>query len=138
MSNKQARGTFEVTITPQTPDDPAADASGVGRMTIDKRFHGELEATSTGQMLAVGTQVEGSAGYVAMERVSGTLHGLTGSFALQHNGTMNRGAAQLTVTVVPDSGTGQLVGLAGAMTIEIVEGEHRYDFAYTLPTPEAL
>jgi hypothetical protein len=138
MTNKQARGTFEVTITPQAPDDPAADAAGVGRMSIDKRFHGELEATSMGQMLAVSTQVEGSAGYVAMERVSGTLHGLNGSFALQHNGTMNRGAAQLTVTVVPDSGTGQLVGLAGAMTIDVVEGEHRYDFAYTLPTPEAL
>lgn len=138
MTTKQARGTFEVTITPQAPEDPAAGAAAVGRMSIDKRFHGDLEATSQGQMLAVGTQVEGSAGYVAMERVSGTLHGLSGSFALQHNGTMNRGAAQLTVTVVPDSGTGQLVGLAGAMTIDIGAGDHRYDLTYTLSTPEAL
>ena len=88
-------------------------------MSIDKQFHGDLEATSKGQMLAAGTDIKDSAGYVAIERVIGTLHGQSGAFALQHSGTMTRGALQLTVTVVPDSGTGQLVGLAGNMTINV-------------------
>jgi hypothetical protein len=101
-------------------------------MTIDKQFHGDLEAASKGQMLAVGTSVKGSAGYVAMEQVSGTLHGRSGTFALQHSGTMTRGAGQLTVTVVPDSGTEQLAGLSGRMTIEITDGKHLYTFDYTL------
>ncbi len=130
----QASGTFEVTLNPQPPDDEVGDPT-VGRMSIDKQFHGDLEATSKGQMLAVRTDVEGSAGYVAMERVTGTLHGRTGAFTLQHSGTMTRGAQQLTVTVVPDSGTGELVGLAGKMTIDIVDGKHFYDFNYTLPKP---
>jgi hypothetical protein len=104
-------------------------------MSLDKQFHGDLEATGKGQMLAVGANVKDSAGYVALERVTGTLHGHSGSFALQHSGTMTRGAAQLTVTVVPDSGTGQLAGLAGKMTINIVEGKHFYDFEYTLAQP---
>lgn len=131
---RHAWGTFEVTITPQPPDG-TADGAAVGRMSMAKQFHGDLTATSQGQMLAVGTAVEGSAGYVAMEQVSGTLHGHSGAFALQHSGTMTRGTPQLAVTVVPDSGSAQLAGLAGAMTIEIVDGEHRYDFAYTLPEP---
>ena len=122
-----ASGTFEVKLTPQPQDDQS-----VGRMTIDKQFHGELEATSKGQMLAVGTSVKGSAGYVAMEQVSGTLQGRSGSFALQHSGTMTRGAGQLTVTVVPDSGTEQLAGLSGRMTIEIADGKHLYTFEYTV------
>ncbi len=126
-----ASGTFEVKLTPQAPDDKAADAS-LGRMSIDKQFHGELEATSKGQMLTAGTEVQGSAGYVAIERVTGTLHGHKGTFALQHSGTMTRGAPQLTITVVPDSGTGQLVGLAGKMTINIVDGKHSYKLEYTL------
>ncbi len=127
-----ARGTFDVTMTPQPPDDTATVVS-VGRMSLAKQFHGDLEATSTGQMLAVSTAVEGSAGYVAMEQVTGTLHGHNGTFALQHSGTMTRGTPQLTVTVVPDSGTAHLVGLSGALTITIVDRQHRYDFAYTLP-----
>ncbi len=128
----RASGAFDVTVTPQAPDDKAEGAL-VGRMSIAKQFHGDLEATSTGQMLAVGTDVEGSAGYVAMEQVTGTLHGRSGAFALQHSGTMTRGTPQLTITVVPDSGVGQLVGLAGDLTIDIVDGQHVYDFAYTLP-----
>jgi predicted flavoprotein YhiN len=123
-------GSFEVKLNPQT-DDQVGDPT-VGRLSIDKQFHGDLEAHSKGQMLAVRTEVEGSAGYVAMERVVGTLAGREGSFALQHSGTMTRGAAQLTINVVPDSGTGELAGLSGAMTINIAEGQHSYDFEYTL------
>src|SRR5215216_7138250 len=103
----RASGTFEVKLTPQATDAPA-----LGRMSIDKQFHGDLEGTSKGEMLAMGTAVEGSAGYVAIERVTGTLHGRSGTFALQHSGTMTRGEPHLTITVVPDSGTGQLAGLA--------------------------
>ena len=127
----RAQGTFEVQLTPQEPGDQGGDAT-LGRLTIDKQFHGDLEATSRGEMLTAGTAVEGSAGYVAMELVSGTLHGRRGSFVLQHSGTMSRGAPSLTVTVVPDSGTGDLVGLAGSMAIMIADGKHEYDFAYTL------
>jgi hypothetical protein len=127
----QAKGTFEVKLTPQAPEE-GVDAS-LGRMTIDKQFRGDLEATSKGQMLTAGTAVAGSAGYVAIERVSGTLHGRRGSFTLQHTGTMAHGDYQLSVTVVPDSGTGQLVGIAGAMKIIIEGGKHSYEFEYTLP-----
>lgn len=126
-----ARGTFEVKLTPQPLADSAADPS-LGRLAIDKQFHGDLEAASRGEMLSAGTGVEGSAGYVAIERVSGTLHGRSGSFVLQHNGTMNRGAPRLTITVVPDSGAGELAGLAGTMSIAIADGQHSYDFEYTL------
>ena len=119
-------------VTPQPADEKVGDPS-VGRMALDKQFHGDLEATSKGQMLATMTDVKGSAGYVAMERVSGTLHGRKGTFALQHTGTMTRGTPSLTITVVPDSGTGELVGLTGTMGIRIVEGKHSYDFSYTLP-----
>jgi Protein of unknown function (DUF3224) len=130
MTSK-AHGTFEVTLTPQAPDDNT-DESGLGRLSIDKQFQGDLEGTSKGTMLAAGTATEGSAGYVAIERVSGTLQGRGGTFLLQHNGIMARGAGQLTITVVPDSGTDQLAGLAGTMAIDIVDGKHFYDFAYTL------
>lgn len=126
-----ASGTFDVTLTPQAPGAPG-DGPAVARMLLDKQFHGDLTAISSGQMLAFTTDVAGSAGYVAMERVSGTLHGRSGSFALQHSGTMTRGAPQLSVTVVPDSGSGGLVGLAGTMTIRIVDGKHLYTFDYTL------
>jgi hypothetical protein len=125
-----AHGTFEVKLTPQAPADKSA-GTAVGRMTIDKQFHGDLEATSKGEMLAV-TAVKGSAGYVAMEQVTGTLHGHSGSFALQHTGTMTRGTPTLSVTVVPDSGTGQLAGLSGRMDIHIDNGKHSYEFVYTL------
>jgi len=127
-----ANGTFEVKVNVQKADNQEAESAKLGRMSLEKRFHGELQATSAGEMLSVGTEIAGSAGYVAMERVNGTLHGRTGSFALQHSGTMKRGEPQLSVTVVPDSGTGQLVGLAGDMTIKIVEGKHFYEFRYTL------
>jgi hypothetical protein len=102
-------------------------------MSIDKQFHGDIEATSKGQMLAAMTEVPGSAGYVAMERVSGLLHGHKGTFSLQHSGTMTRGVGQLTILVVPDSATGELLGLAGRMAINIAEGKHSYEFDYTLP-----
>jgi hypothetical protein len=127
---KQASGTFEVKMNPQV-DDKVGDPT-VGRMSLDKQFHGDLEATSKGQMLATMTDVQGSAGYVALERVNGTLDGHRGTFALQHSGTMTRGAAELSIIVVPDSGTGQLVGLSGKMTIDVVDGKHFYAFAYTL------
>jgi hypothetical protein len=127
---KHASGTFEVKLNPQA-DDQVGDPT-VGRMSIEKQFRGDLEATSKGQMLAVGTEVKGSAGYVAMERVSGTLDGQSGTFALQHSGTMTRGEGQLAITVVPDSGTGQLAGLTGKMSINIADGQHSYEFDYTL------
>src|SRR5436309_2933477 len=127
-----ATGTFEVKLVPQT-DDKNGDAA-LGRMTIDKQFHGDLEGTSKGQMLTGMTDVKGSAGYVAIEKVSGTLKGRTGTLILQHTGTMNRGVPQLTITVVPDSGTGELTGLAGTFTIKIADdGKHSYEFEYTLP-----
>jgi hypothetical protein len=127
-----ARGTFEVKMTPQPVQDGVGDP-GIGRMALDKQFQGDLEATSKGQMLAAGTEVSGSAGYVALERVSGTLHGRNGTFALQHSGTMTRGTPQLSITVVPDSGSGELLGLAGTLAITITDGQHFYDFEYTLP-----
>jgi hypothetical protein len=126
-----ASGTFEVKMTPQAGVDKDEDP-GVGRYSLDKQFHGDLVGTSKGEMLAVGTAVEGSAGYVAMEQFKGTLNGRGGSFALQHTGTMTRGAAELSVTVVPDSGTDQLAGLAGRVTIKIDAGKHFYEFEYTL------
>jgi hypothetical protein len=102
-------------------------------MSIDKQFLGDLEATSKGQMLTAGTDVKGSAGYVAIERVTGMLQGRTGSFMLQHSGTLTRGAPQQSITVVPDSGTGQLTGITGKMSINIADGKHSYGFDYTLP-----
>jgi len=126
----RASGTFEVTLTPQ-PGDDYADGAGLGRMTIDKQFHGDLDATSKGQMLTGMTSTKGSAGYVAIERVSGTLSGRRGSFILQHSGTMTRGAPTLAVTVVPDSGTDELTGLSGTMAIDITGGQHSYAFEYT-------
>jgi uncharacterized protein DUF3224 len=125
----RARGTFEVKLEPHPPSGKA-QAANLGRLSIDKRFHGDLEASSLGEMLAAGTDVEGSAGYVALERVSGNLHGRLGSFILQHHGLMARGASELTISVVPDSGTDQLAGLMGKMTITIVDGQHLYDFEY--------
>jgi hypothetical protein len=126
-----ATGTFTVKTDPQPPDEKAGGAA-LGRLLLDKQFHGDLEATSKGTMLAAGTAVKGSAGYVAIELVTGTLNGHTGTFVLQHTGTMTRGVPQLSITVVPDSGTGQLVGLTGKMTIIIADGKHSYDFEYTL------
>ena len=128
----RASGTFEVKLNAQTPHHKD-EAAPLGRMSIDKQFHGDLDATSKGEMLAAGTEVKGSAGYVAMERATGKLHGRNGTFVLQHSGTMTRGSPQLTVTVVPDSGSDQLKGLVGKMAIKIDGGKHFYDFEYTLP-----
>jgi hypothetical protein len=129
-----ASGTFEVKITPQKPDNKEAESANLSRMSSDKQFHGDLEATSKGEMLATGRpDPKGSGGYVALERVTGTLHGRSGTFILQHSGTMTRGTPELSITVVPDSGTGELAGLAGKMTIHIENGKHSYEFEYTLP-----
>jgi hypothetical protein len=134
LSN-HASGAFDVRGVPAAPEDKA-EGTTLGRMTLDKQFHGDLEGTSKGEMLYAGTSVKGSAGYVAIERVSGALQGRTGTFILQHTGTMTRGVPELSVTVVPDSGTGQLTGLAGKMTINIADGKHSYEFDYTItPTP---
>lgn len=131
MTN-HAKGTFAVKVSPQKPDNKDAEVANFGRISLDKQYHGDLEGTGKGEMLAAGTEVKGSAGYVAMERVTGTLHGRSGSFVLQHSGTMARGTPQLTIRVVPDSGTGDLVGLSGTMTINIADGTHSYDFEYRL------
>ena len=128
-----ATGTFDVKITPQPSDEKD---SLLGRMSLDKQFHGDLVGTSKVQMLTASTAVKGSAGYVAIEQVTGTLAGRSGSFVLQHSGTMTRGAPELTIKVVPDSGTGQLEGLAGAMNIKIEDGKHFYAFEYTLPAAQ--
>lgn len=133
MTN-HASGTFEVKLEPQSPEDNVGDPT-VGRMSIVKQFRGALEAASRGQMLTALTEVEGSAGYVAIERVVGSLDGRGGTFALQHSGTMTRGVPQLSITVVPDSGTGQLAGLAGRMKIHVADGQHSYEFEYTLDGP---
>ena len=131
--SQHARGPFDVKLTPQKPDNAPAESAGFGRMSIDKQFHGDLEATSAGEMLAAMTGVQGSAGYVAIERVTGALHGRSGSFVLQHNATMTRGTPHLNVIVVPDSGTGELAGLSGTMNIVIAEGgKHSYELDYTL------
>lgn len=131
----RATGLFEVKMSPAPLADANADAS-LGRMQLDKTFSGDLVGTGKGEMLMAGTAVKGSAGYVAIERVNGTLGGRSGSFVLQHTGTMNRGAPQLSVTVVPDSGVGELAGLAGTLAIIIKDGQHRYEFDYTLPAQE--
>jgi flagellar basal body rod protein FlgG len=128
MTNR-ASGTFEVKLTPQ---DDGPDAP-VGRMTIDKQFQGDLAATSSGQMvMASSPTVKNSAGYVAIEKVTGTLNGRPGTFYLQHNGTMTRGEGDLTITVIPDSGTDELAGLQGKMNIIIADGKHSYEFEYDL------
>lgn len=125
----QAVGTFEVKVTPQAAEE---GDGGISRMLLDKRIHGDLEGTSKGQMLTGGI-VKGSGGYVAMEKITGTLKGRSGSFMLQHSATMTKGEPQLSITVVPDSGTGELAGLAGTFNIKIDGGKHSYEFDYSLP-----
>jgi len=126
----RAEGTFEVELVPQV--DPGRNP-GLGRMTIDKTFQGDLEATSQGQMLSAMSSVQGSAGYVALERVTGTLKGRPGSFVLQHTGLMDRGKPSLAILVVPDSGTDQLTGLSGRFEVIIEGKKHSYAFDYVLP-----
>ena len=127
-----AVGTFEVKLVPQPPEDKDQDPS-LARMTIDKQFHGDIEGKSKGHMLSAGTPEKGSAGYVAIEKVSGTLHDRRGTFVLQHSATMNRGVPHMSITVVPDLGTGELAGLAGSFSIQVAAGKHSYDFEYSLP-----
>jgi hypothetical protein len=129
-----ARGEFDVVLTPLEGELAAADPK-LGRMRIEKSYRGELEGTALGEMLAALTAVEGSAGYVAIEHVSAALGGRTGTFVLQHSGTMERGAQSLAIRVVPDSGTGGLAGIAGSMSIRIEDGKHFYDLEYTLAEP---
>jgi hypothetical protein len=128
-----ARGTFDVKVSPQPPDDSAGGP--FGRYFLDKQFHGGLQAASRGQMLASGTGKEQSGAYVALELVTGTLDGKPGSFVLLHKGTMHQGAATMEVTVVPGSGTGELAGIGGSMTILIEGRAHSYEFSYTLGRP---
>ena len=127
-----AKGTFEVKLTPLAFEGEAA-GSALGRMSIDKQIAGDLVGSGKGQMLSAFTGTQGSAGYVAIERVEGALAGRAGSFVLQHNATMNRGVPSLSVTVVPDSGTGALAGLAGDFKIIVADGKHSYEFSYALP-----
>ena len=129
---QHASGSFDVTITPQK-DEGVGDVS-IGRMGIDKVYHGDLEGTGVGQMLAgMASEVKDSGAYVAIERVRGTLHGRTGSFAVHHRGIMTRGAQDLMITMIPDSGTEELKGITGTMTIEIKDGKHFYTIDYMLP-----
>lgn len=160
MSSHHATGPFSVAMQPQAESGFAAPRPGVadaapaapvvapvayvthvthvthvtlGRLLLDKQYHGDLQASAQGQMLSAVTTTTGSAGYVAIEQVSGSLHGRQGSFVLQHSGLMDRGVPQLVVSVVPDSGTGALTGLAGRLNIRITDAGHFYDFDYTLP-----
>jgi len=127
-----ATGSFEVKLNPLDTYNQSADA-GVGRMSIDKTLEGDLTATSQGEMLTGGSPAQGSAGYVAIERITGTLHGRNGSFLLQHFGTMTPDSEHLTIEVIPASGTGDLAGLEGTMNIRIEDGQHVYDLDYTFP-----
>ena len=130
-----AKGEFSVKRTAQSWDGPLPEADpNLGRFWLEKEFHGDLEATSFAMMLSAGGVEKGSAGYVAIEKVTGTLQGRKGSFILQHNGTMSRGNPALAISVVPDSGTGELTGLCGDMKINIADGKHSYEFEYTMAT----
>ena len=128
----KASGPFDVKLNPESLSG-VAEPTGIGRMSLDKRFQGDLDAVSQGEMLAFRSGVQGSAGYVAMEKVSGTLHGRSGSFVLQHSSTMVRGTPAQSISVVPDSATGELAGLSGSMVIIIADGTHSYEFDYVLP-----
>jgi hypothetical protein len=132
---QRASGTFEVKLQPLDAYNQGEGANG--RMSIDKQFSGDLIATSCGEMLSLLDRSIGSGGYVAMERVTGTLNGRHGSFALQHSATMRRGEPHLHILVVPDSGSGDLLGLAGTMNILVMQGQHAYEFDYTLPASDS-
>jgi hypothetical protein len=129
---KRATGSFEVSVQPLSNAEVSGDAM-LGRFLLIKKFSGDLDAEARGQMLSAGTPTKGSAGYVAIDHVTGTLQGRKGSFFLQHSGVMNRGAATLSISVVPDSGTDDLAGLVGNLNINIVDGKHFYAFDYSLP-----
>jgi hypothetical protein len=129
---RRAEGTFDVKTTP-LPSDDATSGTSIGRYSLTKELHCDLEATGKGVMIGAGELAEGNAGYVAMEQITGTLHGRSGSFALQHFGTISQGSYDLSIKVVPGSGTGELAGITGAMTITLVNGKHIYSLDYTLP-----
>ena len=129
---KRATGSFEVNLQPLSNAEVSGDAL-FGRMLLTKKFSGGLQATARGQMLSAGTATRGSAGYVAIDHITGELDGRTGSFVLQHSGSMNRGVPTLSIMVVPDSGAGELTGLTGTLSINIVDGKHFYDFLYSFP-----
>ena len=130
---KRASGSFEVSMQPLANSEVSADPM-LGRYLLDKKFTGDLEGSARGHMLSAGTGIKGSAAYVAIDQVTGALDGRKGSFVLQHSGSMKRGAPTLSVMVVPDSGTGELEGLTGTLSINIVEGKHFYDFLYSFPS----
>lgn len=130
MSTHRASGSFDVKLT--ALDTYNSDDALLGRMSIDKHFHGDLEATSKGEMLSASSPVQGSAGYVAIEKVAGILAGRAGTFVLQHSATMTRGTPQLSITVVPDSGTGELSGMSGSMSVGVEDGNHIYGFDYSI------
>jgi len=138
MSQSQrATGSFDVKVNAAKPDTQVARAANLSRLTIDKRFHGDLEGISKGEMLALQTETKGSAGYVALERVTGKLKGRTGSFVLQHSATMNRGDSRAEISVVPDSASGELRGLSGKMIISVAsDGTHSYEFDFRLEARE--
>jgi hypothetical protein len=127
-----AQGSFEVKVAPLPPDDAIA-ATSIARYSLDKVYRGDLEGASAGEMLGAGSVAAGTAGYVAIEQVTGTLHGRSGSFALQHSSSMMNGNFDMNIRVVPGSGTGELEGIAGALTIVIAAGKHSYTLQYTLP-----
>jgi hypothetical protein len=129
---QHAKGTFDVKVTPQENNTGEPTLSN---LLLEKQFHGDITGSSRGQMLAAGTAIEGSAGYVAIERITGTLQGRNGSFVVQHVGHMGRGQMHLTLSVLPDSGTEQLQGLTGTMRIRIEQGQHFYELDYALPQP---
>lgn len=134
---KRATGSFEVSLQPLSNAEVSSDTM-LGRLLLTKKFSGDLAASARGQMLSATTTTKGSAGYVAIDHVTGELDGRKGSFVLQHSGALNRGAQVLSIMVVPDSGTGELTGLTGTLSINIIDGKHFYDFIYSLPEQARL
>ena len=132
---KRATGSFEVTVQP-LPNNDVTNDSLLGRFLLTKKFSGDLEASARGQMLSAGAASKGSGAYVAIDQITGMLDGRQGSFILQHSGSMNRGAPSLSITVVPDSGMGELAGLTGTLSINVVDGKHFYDFLYSFASSQ--
>lgn len=128
-----AKGTFQVEMKPQSETGTPDGNNNLGRRSLDKVFEGDLAAVGKGEMLTAMTQTKGSAGYVAIERVTGTLHGRKGGFVFQHSGSVSRGVQSLAISVVPDSGTEELAGILGTFKLNIVDGKHFYEFKYSLP-----
>jgi len=134
---RRATGSFEVILQPLSNSEVTSD-NLFGRLLLTKKFHGDLVATARGQMLSAGTTTRGSAGYVAIDHLTGELDGRKGSFVLQHAGSMNRGVPTLSIMVVPDSGTDELTGLSGTLSINVIDGRHFYDFIYSIPEQARL